>query len=33
MSGTDLFGISLGGALVVALLLYLAWVLVHPERF
>lgn len=33
MSGTDLLGIGLGGALVVALLLYLAWVLVHPERF
>lgn len=33
MTGTDLFGIALGLGLIVALLVYLAIVLVHPERF
>lgn len=33
VSGIDLLGMALGGALVVALLAYLATVLVHPERF
>lgn len=33
MGGTDLLGMVLGLGLVVALLAYLAYVLVHPERF
>lgn len=33
MTGTDLLGIALGCGLIVALLAYLGYVLVHPERF
>lgn len=33
MSGMDLLGIALGGALIVGLLAYLGYVLIHPERF
>lgn len=33
MTGTDVLGIALGCGLLVALLVYLAYVLVHPERF
>jgi len=33
MTGVDVLGIALGGGLIVALLVYLAYVLVHPERF
>jgi K+-transporting ATPase KdpF subunit len=33
MISTDLFGIIVGGVLVVALFGYLAAVLIHPEKF
>lgn len=33
MSDIDVLGMALGGALVLGLLAYLTWVLIHPERF
>lgn len=33
MSGMDLFGIALGCAVIIGLLAYLGYVLIHPERF
>ncbi|WP_337997786.1 potassium-transporting ATPase subunit F [Oleispirillum naphthae] len=33
MDGFQLFDVVLGSGLAVGLLVYLTWVLIHPERF
>jgi K+-transporting ATPase KdpF subunit len=33
VSNIDLLGIALGGVLIIGLLVYLGYVLIHPERF
>ncbi|MBR9973685.1 K(+)-transporting ATPase subunit F [Magnetospirillum sulfuroxidans] len=33
MSDIDFLGIALGGALIIGLLAYLGYVLIHPEQF